>query len=154
MAAARLATEGKSLEEIKQFLLGAIQRAGLAITLDTFEYAVRGGRVPKSVGWLGDRINIKPIISMDREGKASIGGKAHGQVKAMRAIADYVAEKCAGAARVHLAIMDADAPEYVKQMEALVQGRFQPVELIHSPLTPLMGAQSGPGMIGLGYYCE
>lgn len=154
IAAARAAAEGKPLPEVRRAAEEARQRVGFAATLETLEYLARGGRIGKAAFMLGSLIKIKPIITIDEEGIIAPVDRVRGENHALQAIVDYVARQTEGYKILHLAIMEADAPERAAHLQELALQKLQPVEIFYSEFTPVMGVHTGPGMVGLGYYYE
>ena len=75
--ALRLANEGLGAEEIAQKVEAAVGRVCLLALLDTLEFLKRGGRIPKSVGTIGELLSIKPVVGV-RDGEVVMLGKARG----------------------------------------------------------------------------
>lgn len=79
----------KSAQEVVAILDELRPRIRLYAYLDTLEYLYKGGRIKKSVAIVGGLLGIKPIIQIPSEGTVVMAGKAHGQKKALKALADY-----------------------------------------------------------------
>ena len=75
--ALRLLDEGRSAGEIADELTAAADRVCLLALLDTLEYLKRGGRIPKSVGTIGELLSIKPVVGVE-DGEVVMLGKARG----------------------------------------------------------------------------
>ena len=69
---------GKTAKEIFYELEALKKRVRLFVRLDTLEYLKRGGRISKSSAFVGGILNIKPILTLNREGKLETVGKARG----------------------------------------------------------------------------
>lgn len=153
MAAARAAKQGKPLAEVWRAAEEAKRRVGLAATLETLEYLARGGRIGKAAFMLGNLIKIKPILSI-KDGEVTPVSRVRGENHALQAIVDYVARQAERHRKLHLAIMEADAPEPAARLQELALQQLRPAEIFHSEFTPVMGVHTGPGLVGLGYYYE
>jgi len=77
--AAEWATEGKPHEEILAEIKRRIPRTKIYVCLNTLAYAVRGGRVPDTVGRLGMKLGLRPIMTLDAQGRGSAFGVAFSQ---------------------------------------------------------------------------
>lgn len=152
--AAKVAQKGSCLAEVFQKARDVQQRTGIVVSFDTLEYLALGGRIGKAAYLLGDLIDIKPIIALDQEGLVSPVGKMIGNQKALEAIIEYVEEATKGCKQLCLAIMDADAPDRAEELKQMALPLLKPVELFHTTITPVMGAHTGPGLVGLGYYFD
>lgn len=76
--ALKLIDEGKDIEDIVNELESAKKRICVLGLLDTLEYLKKGGRVSSSVAFVGDVLRIKPVVTVDGEGKVAMLGKARG----------------------------------------------------------------------------
>ena len=75
--ALRLTDEGLGATEIAEKVEAAVDRVCLLALLDTLEFLKRGGRIPKSVGTIGELLSIKPVVGV-RDGEVVMLGKARG----------------------------------------------------------------------------
>lgn len=76
------------LDEAVEKIESLIPRIKIAAVPETLEYLHRGGRLSKTSFAVGSMLKIKPIITVDREGKAVVYSKALGHKKAVSAICD------------------------------------------------------------------
>jgi DegV family protein with EDD domain len=152
--AAQAAREGNDLAGVTRVAYETQKHVGIVVSFDSLEYLALGGRIGKAAYLLGNLIDIKPIITLDNEGFVEPIGKVLGDQKAFEAIIQHVRKKSAGCRRLSLAVMDADAPDRAVELEKLAVARLNPHELIHTTITPVMGAHTGPGLVGLGYHFE
>lgn len=67
-------------------------RVTLFAGLDTLEYLCKGGRLSKSAAAIGELANIKPVITVTKEGSVGILGKCLGKNKAIAQIFKHVQE--------------------------------------------------------------
>ena len=81
--AARLRDEGKSAAEIVEAVKAMQGKIVLYACIDTLEYLYKGGRISQTVYKLGTLANIKPIITVERDGGIGIPAKAMGMRKGM-----------------------------------------------------------------------
>ncbi len=153
IAAARAAAAGKPLPEVRRAAEEAKRRVGFAATLETLEYLARGGRIGKAAFMLGNLIKINPILTI-KDGEVTPVSRVRGQNNALQAIVDYVAQQVEDHRVLHLAIMEADAPEQAARLQELALQKLRPAEIFHSEFTPVMGVHTGPGLVGLGCYYE
>jgi len=150
--AAKAAMNGADLIEVSSVAHNAQRRVGIVVSFDSLEYLALGGRIGKAAYLLGDLIELKPIITLDVDGLVDPIGKVRGNQKAFEAIIDHVEKMTAGCSYLKLALMDADAAERIEALKEMVMQRLKPNELISTSITPVMGAHTGPGLVGLGYY--
>ncbi len=68
MEAAEQLEAGKSFAEIVKYLKSIREKLYIYVSVSDFKYMVRGGRVSPLKGKMAGFLNLKPIISIDREG--------------------------------------------------------------------------------------
>ena len=76
LRAAEAIAEGKSHEEVVRAVDEYSQKAEILVSVRTLEFLVRGGRVKPLDGALARALNLKPIVSVDAEGRSILYGKA------------------------------------------------------------------------------
>ena len=76
MEAAEKIKEGKSHAEIVEYLEEIKHNMYIYVSVDNFEYMVRGGRVSPLKGKVANFLNLKPIVSLDEEGNGIAFAKA------------------------------------------------------------------------------
>jgi len=149
LAAARAAAAGGSLEEVVAAAKAVIPRVGLFATLETLEYLHRGGRIGEAAALLGSRLRIHPVLYL-AEGRVKVAGVTRSRHKAIERILDLMAERV-GERPMCVSVFHADALQVAEQMENMVRSRFNCQECHITELTPVMGAHTGPGVIGLAF---
>ncbi|MGL6106789.1 DegV family protein [Romboutsia sp.] len=65
LSAARLAQEGKTINEIVNHLEKIKSNMSVLFTVDTLEYLQKGGRVSLAKATIGNMLNIKPILCIE-----------------------------------------------------------------------------------------
>lgn len=68
MEAAEKIEAGKTFEETVEYLKSIRENLYIYVSVSDFKYMVRGGRVSPLKGKLAGLFNLKPIVSIDREG--------------------------------------------------------------------------------------
>ena len=88
--ACKLRDAGKTAAEIVSAIESLRGRVRLYACLNTLENLYRGGRISHTVYKVGSMAQIKPIISIDTEGKVAVPGKAMGMRKGMDTLCKYL----------------------------------------------------------------
>ena len=152
LEAARLAETGADAEAVIQRATEIADKARVLVILDKFEYLHRGGHVPSLAAIAGTALKVQPIISI-QNGVAEVAAVPRSRQRAVERMLRSL-EREAGGRPVHVAVMHADAPSEAEQLRDQVVGRFQCVESFITEFTPVMGAHTGPGLVGVAYYVE
>lgn len=117
-------------------------------TIQTFDYAVRGGRVDRRVAAVAGLVELKPIIVFNGDGKANVDGGQLGFRRALKAIVKR-AKEFAGNNRVKLAIVHAAAPQAGQELANLVHEAFGEGEVPVVPAGVVLTTHVGPGCVTL-----
>jgi DegV family protein with EDD domain len=153
LAAARVAASGKSLAEVVAFVRRLMHRVYLFASLDSLKYLVKGGRVPQAASLVNSILNIKPVFSVN-------GGAAHtlalprSTASAIKRILKLMKAKIDKGQAIHVAVMHADVLEQAELLSRQIAARFNVAEIFITEFTPVMGVHTGPGVIGVAFYCE
>ncbi|MFO7768948.1 MAG: DegV family protein [bacterium] len=145
LEAAEAIREGCSHDEVAARARDAVERAEILVGAKTMKYLVRSGRVSAVKGLVGRLMNIKPVITLDEEGKAAAFGRAFGQRGLLKLIRKKASElsRTEGVRRycvVH-GHDPATAREWARAMEETV-GR--PPEFVMD-IAPVIGLHAGRG---------
>lgn len=119
--------------------------------LPTLEYLIKGGRIGYVAGTLGELLNIKPIISLNEEGKyytfAKVRGREQSLRRLMELLKETVKEKLSNVAIVH-----GGAEKEAKELFARAKEMTNIKELYLNQISPAMGVHTGPGLVGFLVY--
>ena len=152
LEAARAAAKGAGLAEVVRRAREIASRVDVLAALDTLEYLYRGGHVPVVAALIGSLIKINPILYI-KDGDVKVLEKPRTKSRAVQRMMEVMRERV-GSKLVHVAVMQADALEEAKRLRAEIASRFNCAELFITEFTPVMGAHTGPGLIGLAFWSE
>ena len=85
--AANMQKEGKSIEEVRDFVEDNKLKLAHWFTVDDLMYLKRGGRISPTVAFVGNVLGIKPVLHMDNEGHLINMTKVRGRRTAVQALA-------------------------------------------------------------------
>ncbi len=149
--AVMLREEGKSLEEVAEWVQAHILNLVHVFTVDDLFHLHRGGRVSKAAAVLGTLAGIKPRLHVDNEGHLILIDKVRGRKKSLTALVDYMEEKIGSYRDKNdvIFISHGDAQEDAEFVRDLVKERFGIESFVINRVGPTIGAHSGPGTIAL-----
>jgi DegV family protein with EDD domain len=146
LACSRLASSGRSLEEVAAHADDLARRTRVLGALDTLENLKKGGRIGNAKALLATALAIKPIIDVV-DGKVEQGGKQRTRSKALKFLVEKVA-----AYNGHiddLAVLQADCDDvdaFVEMLRPHYAG-----EIIVGEIGPVIGTHAGRGTIGVAF---
>lgn len=150
LEAHRLASEGKSVQEIIPHLEKIRDNDCIFFAVDTLLYLVKNGRLSKLQGTLGTMLQMKPLLQLGDDGKVQSIEKIRTTHKAHQRVLEKYIEETKGL-NVLTYISHAHADEYVSWFVAEIKKVFPERDIITAYLTPVVGAHTGPKGIGIGY---
>ena len=151
LAAARAAEAGAPLEEVARAAEQAVGRVGLlaCVPLATVASLQRTGRCGDAESLLQAPVNITPILRL-HHGRPALVGVARNRQRALNRLVTLMQEK-AGRQPVRLATFHADDPEQAEAIHNRLCATLNVVESYITEFTPVMGAHTGPGVIGVAF---
>lgn len=142
--AAKMIEDGKSFDEICNQIPKMKERTTLAFTVDTLEYLIKGGRIGKISGTIGQMLNLKPIISMDDEdGKYITLSKVRGSKKAISELARLGLEAL-DRGKSKVVVMTGTMHEEARKLLDIFKEHKNATFNYLGEFTPVIGVHSGP----------
>ena len=147
IAAARVANDGGSADEVAAMARDAASRSVCSALLDTLEYLQKGGRIGKAGAMLGSLLKIKPIITI-RDGEVQQLAKERTLNRALARLEQATRDL---APIEELSVMYSterdDAVRVAGNLRDLLPEGKEP---IIARIGPTVGAHAGPRAIGVG----
>jgi DegV family protein with EDD domain len=146
LAAAAGASHGEDVDAVIRRLDDARQTLKNRFFVDTLEFLRRGGRVGGAAAWLGSRLQVKPILSI--EGEIRAVERVRTTERAFERLVDFAHRLQAGGAGAW-AVQHARDGEACEELAARCQKVFRCPPLLVSEIGPVLGVHTGPGMLGV-----
>lgn len=144
LAAAKAASEGKSMDEIVPMLKELTSRTYVIAALDTLEYLKRSGRMNAVVARLGSVLQIKPLLIM-HAGEPT-AERVRTSARALERVIEYVREL---GPLEQLALVHTNAPQEAQDLYQKAKYLFKnQEEPLSVDVTPVLGTNIGPGVVG------
>jgi DegV family protein with EDD domain len=147
---ARAAAEGADIEECKALAEKAREHTGVVFAVDTLEFLHRMGRIGGGRRFLGTALKIKPILEVQDgaiEGLESVRTRK----KSVKRLCELVSERVGDRKPIRLATLHANAYDEAKTLLAETADLLKADEAVFSELSPAVGANVGPGTLGIAY---
>lgn len=152
LEAARAAADGADLDTVVARAEAVASKVHLLATIGTLEYLRRGGRIGGAATLLGTALQIKPVLYL-ADGHVDVFAKPRTQSRATQVMLGQISQQADGRP-LHVAIFHADAPGQADELRTWIAQEFQCVELYVTEMTPVMGAHTGPGVLGVVFYAD
>lgn len=155
LGAHKLYEAGASMDEVEKWLLDNRLKAHAWFTVENLVYLKRGGRISPTAAALGSMLNLKPVLSLSREGRIEAAGKVQGRRRAMRELADRVAKHIQAPEEQEVIIMHGDDEKAAGELAGMVRTLVPTVGGIRlQMLGPVIGAHCGPGILCVSFIGE
>lgn len=142
--AAKMAREGKSLQEIVAAITLQCRHTEHIFSVDDLEYLYRGGRVSRISSFVGGLLNVKPILHV-KEGCMIPLEKVRGKAKAIRRIVQLMSERGANLQEQLVAINHADDLVSALKLKELIEELFATSNFIINTVGCVLGSHIGIG---------
>lgn len=151
MYAQELAAAGKSLQQAFEMLSAEVYNSRVFFYVDTLEYLQKGGRIGLVASFIATRLNLKPIISCNKEGIYETVNKCRGKNQAIEKMIAQAQAHVKGAAHRVCVCNGGSTKEEVKRFIKLVKAAFPDAkEFYQTEISPTLGVHTGPGLLGIG----
>jgi len=151
-AAAKALKAGWSKEQA----LALMERIGAAsesmYTLRELKYLIHGGRISHMKGLIASVLNLKPLIGVEKVNGTYVQlGQARTFKRAVKGLADLIGQQHAPGSALRVQLLHSYNPEGAAMLREQVDQRFDCTWLPVSPMSLVLGAHTGPTMVGIGY---
>lgn len=147
LEASKLIKKGLSPQEILDKLQVIRQHVKGFIAVETLEYLIKGGRISKVAGTVGELLHIRPIISYNDEGVLYSYAKARGKKQVLsklkKILVDFLDEN-----PCRVWILQGDALNEATAFMEEIKDHPNITEISLETIGAAMGVHTGPGVVG------
>ncbi|HSH03739.1 MAG TPA: DegV family protein [Anaerolineae bacterium] len=147
LAAARWAAEGKGSGEIIAGLEKMREQLATVFTIDSLEFAVKGGRVSSLKSMMASLLSIKPILELE-DGVVAEAGRVRTRKRALKEIVQRVVQQV-GDKRVRVAVVHAQADDEAAALLEQAKDTLNYEEAFAMNMSISVAVNLGPGALGL-----
>jgi DegV family protein with EDD domain len=146
--------QGMSLEENARWLEEHAKHMCTWFTVGDLNFLKRGGRISPTIAFLGGKLQIKPMLIIDEDGKLIVTQKARGQKASMQnLLKSYLSNlDFQGGAR-NVFTIHGGTPAVGAELTEMVRAASpSDINLRLVQLSPIIGAHTGPDMLCISHY--
>lgn len=145
--AAEMFNAGSSRSDILQALALMQTKQAIFFIVNDLQYLVRGGRLSKTSGLVGNLLQIRPILHV-HNGRIELFEKVRTTEKALGTMMLEVERKLPGLER--LGVIHVQSPVEAEKLKTRLENEFGLPTTI-SEAGPVVGSHAGPGALGIAY---
>jgi fatty acid kinase fatty acid binding subunit len=151
-AAARAAKMGWPMEKLLALMERISQASDSLYTLKELKYLIHGGRISHMKGLIASMLNLKPLIGVEKVGGTyAQQGQARSFKGAIKGLVNLVAKQHAPGSALRVQVLHSFNPEGAEMLRQQIDQRFDCTWLPAGLLSLVLGAHTGPSMIGVAY---
>ncbi len=151
LEAAKMAQSGLPPAEIIEQTAAKAKRMEHLVIVDTLEYLARGGRISTTKAFLGNVLNLKPLIHVV-DGALIPFENARTRKKGLKRLVELMQERGYDLANPIVGISHADNLETAEELKQMIIEQFGTQDFIISSIGATIGAHTGPGTVALFFY--
>jgi DegV family protein with EDD domain len=155
VAAARAIKLGQSKEQALALMKRISDAADSLFTLKELRYLVHGGRISHIKGLVASLLNIKPIIGVEKvHGKYVQMGQGRDFKQAIEAITKVIARQHKPGTELRAQVVHGQNLEGADMLKKMMENIFTCKWLPTCPISLVLGAHTGPSVVGIAYAAE
>jgi DegV family protein with EDD domain len=147
LAAARAAQRGLGLDEVATVAEDARASLKMWFAIDTLEFLKRSGRIGAASAWLGSTLKIKPILTLESE--MTPVERVRTSKRAFERMVDYAKQRQSSGMNAWV-VQHIQAPDQAEALAERCREVFGHDPVFTSEIGPVLGAHTGPGLLGVG----
>lgn len=153
LAAARLRDTGADVAAIVARLARIREHMHQLVCMTSLEYLSRGGRIGQAVKWVGVKLQVKPVVSINHQtGLVEPVGLSRTHTAAVDLLITKFVGLMRGMCDLHIAVMHGGAPQEAAALAERIRDELNPVEMLTNMTGPVLGVNTGPGALALCGY--
>jgi fatty acid kinase/fatty acid kinase fatty acid binding subunit len=152
---AELAESGWTGQRIAAELARVQRQSSMLLTVDRYDNLLRSGRISRGKAWLAGMLDVKPILSLDREGRVVPIERVRGRENVEARVLDQLEQRLTPRPKViRFGVAHADVPEVAQRIQAVLVKKYQPRDCFVAPATGVLATHVGLGAWGIFYQVE
>jgi DegV family protein with EDD domain len=137
----------KYIEEIKHKVIHSI-------IVDDLNHLKRGGRLSGAAAAVGSILNIKPVLTVDKNGKVVVADKVKGRKRAIKYLLNDYNERGINKDEQTVFILNGDCFEDAELLKKMMEEESTAKEIIIRDIGGVIGSHTGPGTLAVVYLAE
>jgi DegV family protein with EDD domain len=151
--AIRQRDRGLTAAELAEWATEALCYVNCQFMVDDLETLRRVGRIPSSVAYAGSKLDVKPLLTIDLEGKLALVGVARGRRKGIKQLAAYYEKRAVTTAPGQCVILGhADCPKDVERLKEALSKSDDNILFLEGSIGPVIGSHVGPGTLAVVFW--
>ena len=147
LKAGEMFTRGRTMTEVIEEVERIKIQQEIYFIVDDLEYLVRGGRLSRSSGLIGNLLQLKPVLTL-KDGKIELFDKVRTSSRAIKLMMEQVEKNKSWLTQ--LAVIHIQAEEQALKLQENLQEQYD-ITIVVSEAGPVIGSHTGPGTLGIAF---
>ena len=147
--AAKMQQEGKSIDEVYQWLQENKLHLCHWFTVDDLNHLKRGGRVSSAAALFGTMLGIKPVLHVDDAGHLIPVAKIRGRKQSLDSLVAHMEETVTEPEKQVIFISHGDCLQDAQYVADKIREKWKVKDIVLNEIGPVIGTHSGPGTVAL-----
>lgn len=152
--AVKMHKEGKSNDEICEFLTSFCPKVCATFTPNDLFYLKKGGRLSATSAAIGTLLQVKPIIRLNDQGKLYSFAKVNGRNRALASMAEEVTTRVRDIDTYPIVVVNGDCRADADKFIARIKDKLPNAIIWDYDIGPVIGTHCGPDTIGCIYVAD
>jgi uncharacterized protein len=152
---AELAESGWPAAEIAAELERVREQAGMLLTVDRYDNLLRSGRVSRGKAWIAGMLDVRPILSLDPEGRVVPVDRVRGREQLVPRVLALLEKRLTPRPRVvRFGVVHTGAREVAERVRTALVAAYRPRDCFITLATGVLGTHVGEGAWAIFYQIE
>ena len=154
LKAAELAKKGVEKDEIVTAIKDTSQKMKHIFGVGSLEMLKKGGRISGATAYIGNLLNIIPILQVNEKGEIVPLSKARGEKRFFNYMINYLKEHGGNIAKERIGISHADSPDKANKLKDMIEAEFETGEIVITKIGAAVGSHTGSGTLTLFFQSD
>lgn len=151
MKAIEMKEAGKTVDEIVNYIIQIRDKFNTYMTVDDLHHLKRGGRLSTAAAMIGIMLHIKPILTINSEGRVIAIKKAKGRKASINKLCEIVIERIENPEDQIISISHGDCEAEALKLKEAILKVVKVKDIIVNYTGPAVGTHGGPGNIAVSF---
>lgn len=151
----KMIENNETIEEISKFIEFCKKNVEYLFSVDDLTYLYRGGRLSKTKFFLGNLLNVIPIMDISKkDGTLEMIDKVRGKKSLKKKMLERIKEKCKNYKDQTIFVLHGDCLEKAEELKEFLIKELENEDIKIMGLDAVIGCHTGPDIIAVTYLSE
>lgn len=143
--------EGKNSSEIVKWVESNKLNINHWFGVDNLTFLKNGGRISSTTAIVGNVLNVKPTLVVNKEGVIKSHSNVRGRKKSMAFLVSKIEEHIIDPSNTTIVLGHGNTPDDAEKLKAMILEKVNPKNIIVSQLSMTIASHVGPDMIAVAF---